>query len=245
MSLTRILSVAKAPVSLIVLLLSCGTARADFFIFNASTNPMTGQYLQLGSGHYNYVGAGETFSGASESDTTATYGTTGIEFGYFFFSQGLVPEDPSSLLPCVSISVGSGFCFNTSNFSSASDGTPVATGVLGLGIYDNSGHPLAFMSPGCGPDAVCEMNFFAGVGGAPINLVAQPSWLQTDIALSPRIVATGGLQDAIDAHFYDGSVDSFEFILSTPEPSSVLLFATLLFGIAVIARWKQALHNHN
>jgi hypothetical protein len=34
------------------------TTLGDFFIFNATTNPMTGVYIPVGSGHYRTSGAG-------------------------------------------------------------------------------------------------------------------------------------------------------------------------------------------
>jgi hypothetical protein len=85
-----------------------------------------------------------------------------------------------------------------------------------------------------GPSAIYEMDFISsGSIGAPLDVNAEPLFLQTAFATAPRIVATGGIQDALDAHFTDGSVDSFEFILSTPEPSSLLVLGTIVFGLAL------------
>jgi hypothetical protein len=57
------------------------TARADFFNFNATTDPMTLSYLPVGSGHYNYPGASESVSGSSAAHTSQFFGTTNVEFG--------------------------------------------------------------------------------------------------------------------------------------------------------------------
>jgi hypothetical protein len=78
------------------------------------------------------------------------------------------------------------------------------------------------------------MLFFAGISGNSIDLSVQPFFLQNAFANNDRIVATGGIQGAIDTHFYDGSVDSFEFIvLPTPEPSSLVFLGTVLVGLGV------------
>ena len=50
------------------------------------------------------------------------------------------------------------------------------------------------------------------------------------------IVAAGGIQDAIDANWYDGTTDSFYFVSAVPEASSVILLFTMLLGVAFAAR---------
>jgi hypothetical protein len=92
----------------------------------------------------------------------------------------------------------------------------------------------------CSPDASCSMALFSGIGGNPIDVSAQAPWFQADVGSFHHITSTGGVQDAIDAHFYDGSIDSFEFV-TTPEPSSWVLLATLLVGFGVAV--KRSFHS--
>lgn len=211
-----------------------GCAWADAFVFDATGNPMAGLYVPTGSGHYNYPGASESFM----SEDSALFGATGLEVGIFFFSQGYVPKNPGSALPCVSLQAGS--CYNTAQFFVANNGTQLTgNGIFSpseVAIYSSGGDPLALMYFDYGPDAVFDMLFFSGIKGAPIDITAQPAFLQDGFANAHRIVAVGGLQDAIDARFYDGSLDSFEFVSPTPEPASLPLLATLLVGFGV-RRW--------
>ena len=92
------------------------------------------------------------------------------------------------------------------------------------------------MWPICGAEAVCNVNLLAEIGGGPINLAAAP--VPFDALDAPRIIAFGGEQDAIDAGFYDGSTASFGFVLTTPEPASILLLATALLGLGVATKRK-------
>jgi hypothetical protein len=220
---------------LLVLFLSPGSASADAFVFDATVNPMAGVYLPTGSGHYNYFGSSESFM----PDPVFL---PGVEVGIFYFAQGYVPVNPNSTVPCVTLQAG--YCYNTAQFFVADSGPQLTgNGVFSnseVAIYTSGGDPLAMMYFDYGPDAVFDMLFFSGINGAPIDIAAQPRYLQDGLANAHRIVVVGGLQDAIDARFYDGSVDSFEFVLSTPEPSALPLLVTLLVGFAVWRRLRSS-----
>ena len=64
---------------LMALILLCGNARADVFIFNGTTYPMTGFYIPIGGGHYNYIGTPHSFQSADPT----FFGLIGVEIGVF------------------------------------------------------------------------------------------------------------------------------------------------------------------
>ena len=225
-------------VVLFALALFSGSASGDAFVFDATTNPMTGQYIPLGVGHYSSSGTNEAFIPLGHYP--------GTEDGAFLFVQGLVPSNPGSPLQCDSIS-GSTSCINQAQFFLAGTGVLLGSNITlrpepteaWVAISDPTGDLLAFIDLTCTEDALCQMEFVTGLAGRPIDLTALPNGTRSSIMSAHSIVATGGLQDAIDAHFYDGSVDSFEFLLASPEPSSFPLLATLLIGFGVAARrWR-------
>src|ERR1017187_421779 len=162
-----------------------------------------------------------------------------------------VPLNPNSNLPCDVGGglAGSGLCYDDEYFFSA-DGSYLGAspgigsvefpglflgGPGGVVIDDSGGDPLAVMWFGCGPEAVCDMTLIAAAGG-PINLATLP--VPFDALDAPRIAAVGGAQDAIDVNFYDGNSASFGFVLTTPEPASVLLLASVLMGLGLAAKRK-------
>ncbi len=214
-----------------------GMARADFFVFNATTDPMTGVYIPVGSGYYNhgvFGGDGETFFIFQGSPSPA-----GTQNGTFSAERGVpVPPNPNSSLPCVAYER---MCLDTGQFFSASDGSSlgfVGGPTAGVSIYDASGNLLGFMQvAGFPPIGYHEVSLYVGING-PIDISALPLGDQTDILNYPKMIYTGGIQDAIDVQWYDGAMDSFEIILSTPEPASLLLFSTILVGIGVAMRRK-------
>jgi hypothetical protein len=90
----------------------------------------------------------------------------------------------------------------------------------------------------CGPEAICNIELIAEVGGGPIDLSAT-RLVPFDAFDAPTIVAVGGEQDAIDVSFYDGASASLGFVLTTPEPTSVLLLVTILVGFGAGVKRKS------
>jgi hypothetical protein len=226
-------------VILFTLVLFSGSASADTFVFDATINPMTGQYIPQGVGHYNYPGAAESFIPLGHYP--------GMNDGAFLFVQGVVPVNPASPLQCDQLG-GTSSCINQAQFFLPNNGPLLGTNMslrpepteAWVTISDVIGDLLAFIDLTCTEDAICEMEFTSGIAGRPIDLTTLPNATRSEVINAPRIVAIGGLQDAVDAHFYDGSVDSFEFVLSTPEPSSLPLLAALLVGFAVRRRFHSS-----
>jgi hypothetical protein len=215
-----------------------GSALADTFVFDATSSQIAGHYIPVGGGHYN--GGVEIFDELT--------GGLAVLHGQFQFNPGEVPVNPNATLPCLFPSlVRVGFCWDSSQFLAADDGSLVAPyggqPGGGIAIYNTAGDPLALMVASCGVQAICQMNFYAGIQGNPIDVaVLQAQYgLQADLTSFHRIVAAGGLQDAIDAHFYDGSIDSFQFVLTTPEPSSLFLLIPPLVGFALRRRFHSSL----
>ena len=221
---------------LLAVVLFSGSALADTFVFDATTSPITGQYIPLGAGHYYGTRGFESFSAFN-----ALIGF-GIEGSSLFFSQGDFPADSSS--SCDHNTGIPGTCFNGADFFLAGDGSLLGRSFglpMTVAIYSTNDRLLAFIELSCSEDVLCYMNFFTGLHGSPIDVAALPGGLGQELLNAPKIVATRGIQDAIDAHFYDGSVDSFEVVLTTPEPSSVFLLAIPVIGFAFRRRFHSFL----
>jgi hypothetical protein len=58
------------------------------------------------------------------------------------------------------------------------------------------------MSVECSGDAICNMFFFSGSGG-PLDIAAQPAFLQDGLTNDPRILATGGVLYAQAVSIYE------------------------------------------
>ena len=215
-------------------LLFSGNAWADKFVFDATSSQIAGHYLPVGGGHYN--GGVEIFD--------VLTGGLPVLHGQFQFNAGIVPVNTNANIPCLVplAPFDTGYCWDQPQFFAADDGSliaPYGAGKRGgVAIYDTAGDPLALMVVTCGVQASCQMNFYSGIQGAPMDVaVLQAEYgLGSDLASFHRIVAARGVQSAIDAHFYSGSTDSFEFALTTPEPSSFFLLAAPLAGFATRRR---------
>ncbi len=99
-------------------------------------------------------------------------------------------------------------------------------------IYNQAGNLLWLVTQiACGDPALCSATFVSGVAGAPIPIDGFPALFGVNvppIGSLNAIVTTGGLQDVLDVQFYDGSVDDFEVVIATPEPSCLIPLATVL-----------------
>jgi len=216
-----------------------GSARADTFVFDATSSQIAGHYTPVGGGHFN--GGAEIFD--------ILTGGLPVLHGEFQFNAGIVPVNPNATIPCLVplAPFDAGYCWDQPQFFAADDGSLIASYGAGkrggVAIYDTAGDPLALMVVSCGVQASCQMNFYSGIQGGPIDVgVLQAEYgLRADLANFHRIVATGGVQSAIDAHFYSGSTDSFQFALTAPEPSSFFLLAVPLAGFAVKRRFHSFL----
>lgn len=227
------LSILKAFVQIVLLLVFSGSAFADVFVFDGRTDPITGTYISVFPGHFDGLDAIEKFGtipqGADPFDLPST-----ITGAAFFISQGETALDPSTSLCVLGTPIpGSRLEVCRNYFAGATlDTNPSITLPLaateGVSIVNQKGDPLAVMVPMCGPDNTCDVLFFAESGGSAIDLSAAPLYLRDWFATYPAIVANGGIQDAIDMNWEDGTSDSFEFIMSpVPEVSSTLLIGTI------------------
>lgn len=208
------------------LVLLPGPAWADVFIFNATTYPMTGAYLPVGTGHYGPGGGfGEGFSSGPVGDLVP-----GIEIGQFTLAQGYVAKDHSNHYCDPSNAPTDPDCIldQAESFTAAADGSNLGQpGVLadGVAIYDTAGRPLALMTFDWCCSAVGSIDLYLGAGGEPIDLSLVGSSYRNALLTAHRTVATGGLTEILDVQFYDGSVDSFGILLA-PEPSAWFLLGT-------------------
>jgi hypothetical protein len=217
---------SRTIMRLIIGLASLAAAgRADVFIFDPTTVPISGYYVPDGAGHYNYPGAAEEFMDGAWPPGVPI--DSRIQSAVFETSQGFVPENPNSSLPCVGFTPM--FCYNIAQFFVVGAGTPLSFGPAGLAVYDSSKDLLDFINVNGAPDAIYNIAIYSGIGGAPIDLSTAPAFLQLAVPASVGIVATGSLQNIIEERFYDGTVDTFQ-LGPVPEPSSVFLLLTVLLG---------------
>lgn len=148
-----------------MLLFIPGMAEADFFTFNAASNPTTGAHTPVGSGHYTLIGEAESFFNLDATDLPVSSDQAGV----FRFAQAeTIPTMPG--LSCT-YPYPIGCSFNSVKYFSTPDGTPIAMAAgsqAGVGIYDSSGDPLALMYVGGGPSAIYNMLFItSATNGTP------------------------------------------------------------------------------
>ena len=217
--------------TLVTLLALAAPLKADVFIFNLTTVPMTGSYIPVGTGAFTFPDNSEAFD---PFGPLTPFGPN-IAYGEFFISKNaIVPIEPGSLYPCTLVTLPAG-CRNIAESAQVADGGPSYSAVgIGagpyVGIYDSEGDPIAEIRVACGPDSVCDVDMITGTGGGPLPLSSLPFSWQAAFSTGPSIIAntSGFPQDAVDVTFYDGTVASFGFIAPVPEPWSVALLVTLI-----------------
>jgi hypothetical protein len=216
---------------LFAITLLCGNARADTFVIDGSTSPMTMQYYTPpGGGHYVCPESCEWIDSISVNSYIP--GVQSLALGY---GIGSVPQDPNSppAVPC-QYNIQAGCTLNVPDYY-LPDGTNLGDPKNeGAALYSTSGDLLWVIVPFCGGD-ICGIQFFAGIGGSPISGAGIDA-LDLFISNAHDIVTDGGLQDVFDIVNYDGTNDHIEVVVATPEPSCLILLATVLLGSAAFAR---------
>jgi len=227
--------------SFVLLTALVGTAHADLFIFDPNINPTAGYYVPQNGGHYNYSGAGQSYSNHWDP---AVYGLgPDYQIGAFDFSQGAVTENPNSGLYCVATGGG---CYNTATFYVAGTSTLLlnpGVGMADVGLYNPAGDPLGLIELSQGTDAEFGMLLFSRRDFQPISLSTEPSWFVTRLNSSHRVTVMHPQhpsQTVIEARFYDGSIDHFA-ISSVPEPSSMVFLSTLVLGLIGLGKCRGKL----